>query len=154
MSRVRSFHRCRECGSATPQWLGRCPECGEWGTLTEELDRPAARPLGTDVPVPLAEIDPVGATCRSTGIPELDRVLDGGLVPGSVTLLGGEPGMGKSTLVLQALAAMCDRGARALLVTAEESKEQVRLRASRLGASPPGLFVVSETSLPAVLGHI
>jgi DNA repair protein RadA/Sms len=149
-------HRCRECGSATPRWLGRCPDCGEWGTLVEEHEQPAA-PLvapGADRPVPLSEVDPIGATRRSTGLSELDRVLDGGLVPGSVTLLGGEPGMGKSTLVLQALVSMCERGARALLVTAEESKDQIRLRASRLGAVPAALFVVSETSLPAVLAHV
>jgi DNA repair protein RadA/Sms len=122
----------------------------------EERDQPVApaRPNGADVPVLLAEVDPIGATRRPTGLPELDRVLDGGLVPGSVTLLGGEPGMGKSTLVLQALAAMCERGARALLVTAEESKDQVRLRASRLGAVPPGLFVVSDTALPTILAHV
>ncbi len=158
MSKARTVHRCRECGSATPRWLGRCPECGEWGTLVEqrEVVPSAVRSVAAaaDVPVPLAELDAAGATRRRTGLPELDRVLDGGLVPGSVTLLGGEPGMGKSTLVLQALAAMCDDGARTLLVTAEESKDQVRLRASRLGAAPAGLFVVSETSLPALLAHI
>lgn len=156
MSKARTVHRCRECGSPTPRWLGRCPECGEWGTLVEEREvaRVGVRTVAADVPVPLAELDPVGATRRGTGLPELDRVLDGGLVPGSVTLLGGEPGMGKSTLVLQTLAAMCADGARALLVTAEESKDQVRLRASRLGAAPAGLFVVSETSLPAVLRHV
>jgi len=156
MTRARTLHRCRECGSTTPRWLGRCPDCGEWGTLVEEREQ-APTPsisLAGERPVPLADVDPIGATRRSTGLPELDRVLDGGLVPGSVTLLGGEPGMGKSTLVLQALAAMCGHGARALLVTAEESKDQVRLRASRLGVTPPSLFVVGETGLPAVLAHV
>src|SRR5207302_7421942 len=84
-------------------------------------------------PVPLAEVDPRGAPRRATGVPELDRVLGGGLVSGSVTLIGGEPGMGKSTLVLQALGAMAADGARCLLVCAEESAAQVRLRADRLG---------------------
>ncbi len=112
------------------------------------------RLAGGDIPVPLGKVDPEGATRRSTGVPELDRVLGGGLVPGSVTLLGGEPGMGKSTLVLQTLIAMCERGARALLVTAEESKDQVRLRASRLGPVPPSLFVVGETALPTVLAQL
>lgn len=156
MPKARTLHRCRDCGSTAPRWLGRCPECGEWGTLVEERGRPVVpvRLAGGDIPVPLGEVDPVGATRRSTGVPELDRVLGGGLVPGSVTLLGGEPGMGKSTLVLQTLIAMCERGARALLVTAEESKDQVRLRASRLGPVPPSLFVVGETALPTMLAQI
>ena len=91
---------------------------------------------------------------RPTGIEELDRVLGGGLVGGSVTLLGGEPGIGKSTLMLQALARMAAAGAKVLLVTAEESKEQVRLRAERLDALHPNLLIVAETSLPHILTHV
>ena len=109
-TRVRSkiVYACTECGTQAPRWLGRCPECGEWNSLVEEtpgevpgvvLAPPSERP------VPLASVDPVAAESRSTGIAELDRVLGGGLVPGSVTLLGGEPGIGKSTLLLQALGA-------------------------------------------------
>ena len=104
--------------------------------------------------MPLAEVDPIAAAGRPTGVPELDRVLGGGLVGGSVTLLGGEPGIGKSTLLLQALGRMAAGGARCLLVSAEESVEQVRLRAGRLGALDPNLLVVSETSLPAVVEHV
>ena len=104
-------------------------------------------------PSPLAEVDPLGAPRRPTGVPELDRVLGGGLVAGSVTLVGGEPGMGKSTLVLQALGAMAAAGARCLLVCAEESAAQVRLRADRLGTLAPDLLVVCETSLPDVCAH-
>jgi DNA repair protein RadA/Sms len=103
--------------------------------------------------VPLADIDPLGAPRRATGVPELDRVLGGGLVAGSLTLVGGEPGMGKSTLVLQALGAMAAEGARCLLVCAEESAAQVRLRAGRLGTLSPDLLVVCETSLPHVCAH-
>jgi DNA repair protein RadA/Sms len=103
--------------------------------------------------VPIAEIDPSGAPRRATGVSELDRVLRGGLVAGSVTLVGGEPGMGKSTLLLQALGAMADAGARCLLVSAEESPAQVRLRADRLAALAPGLLLVHETSLPAICAH-
>ena len=99
-------------------------------------------------------MDTTLAARRSTGIEELDRVLGGGLVGGSVTLLGGEPGIGKSTLLLQALVHMAEAGARALLVTAEESKEQVRLRAERLGAIHPGVLIVAATSLPEVLEHV
>ncbi len=107
-----------------------------------------------DRPVPLGEVDTAMAARRSTGIEELDRVLGGGLVGGSVTLLGGEPGIGKSTLLLQALVHMAEAGATALLVTAEESKEQVRLRAERLGAIHPGVLIVAATSLPEVLEHV
>ena len=99
-------------------------------------------------------IDPIGAQRRPTGVPELDRVLDGGLVPGSVTLLVGEPGMGKSTLMLQALGRMAADGARCLLVSAEESCEQVRMRADRLGVLEPSLLVVSDTSLHNVLAQV
>jgi DNA repair protein RadA/Sms len=104
-------------------------------------------------PVPIADVDPVGATARSTGISELDRVLGGGFVAGSVTLLGGEPGMGKSTLMLQALGLMSDAGATCLLVTGEESAEQVRMRAERVGVLSPNLLVLAETNLPTILTH-
>jgi DNA repair protein RadA/Sms len=101
-------------------------------------------------PVPLADIDPLGAPRRPTGVAELDRVLSGGLVAGSVTVVGGEPGMGKSTLLLQALGAMAAGGARCLLVCGEESPAQVRLRAGRLGTLDPGMLLVAESSVPAV----
>ena len=104
-------------------------------------------------PVPIGQVAASGAAARATGIPELDRVLGGGLVPGSVTLLGGEPGIGKSTLLLQALAAMAGTGARCLLVSAEESCQQVRLRAERLDALRPELWLASDTALPHVLAH-
>jgi DNA repair protein RadA/Sms len=103
------------------------------------------------VPVALADVDPLGAPLRACGVSELDRVLGGGLVTGSVTLLAGEPGIGKSTLLLQALSTMAAAGARCLLVCAEESVEQVRLRADRLAVPPPNLLIIAETSLPVVL---
>jgi DNA repair protein RadA/Sms len=102
-------------------------------------------------PMALADVDPLGAPLRATGVSELDRVLGGGVVSGSVTLLAGEPGIGKSTLLLQALSSMARRGARGLLVCAEESVEQVRLRADRLGVPPPSLMIISETSLAVLL---
>jgi len=164
MTRTRVRHRCSECGAEASRWLGRCPDCGAWGTLAEETVEapvqgarraaPGRLPAGVERPVPIAEVDPIGALRRSTGVAELDRVLGGGLVAGSVTLLGGEPGMGKSTLLLQALGSMAERGARCLLVCAEESPEQVRLRAERVRALSPNLLLVAETSLPYVLAHV
>jgi DNA repair protein RadA/Sms len=154
MAKSHPVHRCTECGAAAARWLGRCPECGAWGTLVEEVSGPSPAAAPTSQPTPIAEMGAVGATARPTGIAELDRVLGGGLVPGSVTLLGGEPGMGKSTLLLQALGRLAAAGARCLLVAAEESAEQVRLRAERLGALAPSLLLVAETELPAVLAHV
>ena len=158
MAKPRVVHACTECGAQSPRWLGRCPECGAWGTMVEETpatNTADALPVtAADAPLPLAEVDPDGAPVRPTGVGEFDRVLGGGMVAGSVTLLGGEPGVGKSTLLLQALARLADDGARCLLVSAEESREQVRRRASRLGALPPRLLIVAETSLPRVLAHI
>jgi DNA repair protein RadA/Sms len=158
MTRTRVRYACTECGAQAPKWLGRCPECGSWSTLEEELvagsGGSATAVTKADRPVPLGGVDTATAARRSTGIEELDRVLGGGLVGGSVTLLGGEPGIGKSTLLLQALVHMAEAGATALLVTAEESKEQVRLRAERLGAIHPGVLIVAATSLPEVLEHV
>lgn len=156
MAKARTVFRCQECGTAAPRWVGRCPGCGEWNTLVEEREEPSgaagARPATpTDVPVPIGDVDAGEFTARPTGLAELDRVLGGGLVPGSVSLLGGEPGIGKSTLLLQTVAAMADTGCRCLLVSGEESKQQVRLRAERLGAIPPTVWLQSETVLPNVL---
>ncbi|MDQ1402086.1 MAG: hypothetical protein QOG03_402 [Actinomycetota bacterium] len=161
MAKLRTIYRCTECGGAAPQWAGKCPSCGEWNSLVEEVEEvsarasaPAAvRPPG-ESPVPLGEVDLTEHSARPTGIGELDRVLGGGLVPGSVTLVGGEPGIGKSTLLLQALGALAGTGRRVLLVSAEESKQQVRMRAARLGALAPELYVVAETSLPDIVGAI
>ncbi|MHB8330515.1 MAG: ATPase domain-containing protein, partial [Acidimicrobiales bacterium] len=164
MSRPRSVHRCRDCGSVTARWAGRCPACGEWNSLAEEpaLVAPAraaaASPwpsapgphLPPSVPVALDAVDPTEAAPRPTGLGELDRVLGGGLVPGSVTLLGGEPGVGKSTLLLQVLRAVTAGGAPALLVSAEESARQVRLRAERLGPLPASLLIMAGTDVTAV----
>lgn len=156
MARPRTIHRCTECGTGSPRWVGRCPGCGEWNSLVEEREAPpspsrTAADAPVDRPVPILEVDAAEWSPRPTGVPELDRVLGGGLVPGSVTLVGGEPGIGKSTLLLQALAALAESGSTALLVSAEESKQQVRLRAERLGTLPSRLWLVSETSLPAIV---
>ena len=160
MAKTRLVHRCTDCGGVSPRWMGRCPSCGAWSTLVEEPE-PGAHPgwaCGPPVvptrPLPIGLVDLESCGRRSTGMSELDRVLGGGLVPGSVTLVGGEPGIGKSTLVLQALAAMAEAGARALLVTAEESAPQVRMRAERLGTLVPELHLLADAVLPSVLAHI
>jgi len=155
MAKVRTIHRCTECGASASRWAGRCPTCGEWNTMVEETDAPVADlrlPAGPlTVPLLLGEVDQTGAAARPTGVGELDRVLSGGFVPGSVTVVGGEPGIGKSTLLLQALCALAVAGERCLLVSAEESAQQVRLRAERLcGDLPAHLWVLAETAIPTI----
>ena len=145
------------CGSGAPKWSGRCTACGDWNTLSEELDvhEPAPLPLAAPAPpTPITRLRAGEGAPVSTGIGELDRVLGGGLVPGSVTLLGGEPGVGKSTLVLQLLAARARAGASVLYVTGEESVDQVRLRAERLGSLHERLLLAAETALPHLLVHL
>ena len=146
--------------------MGWCTACEASGTLVEEPARPTGPGLGPgwggvggmgsapSVPIPIAEAVGDATEPVPTGDVELDRVLGGGFVPGSVTVLGGEPGVGKSTLLLQALADQATRGCTCLYVTAEESARQVALRAERLGLDPPSLWLVAETSLPQVLQHI
>ena len=149
--------RCMSCGVEAPKWAGQCGSCGEWNTLAEELDEPSSLSGLATPPVPPVPITAVRSSDGRpvpTGIGELDRVLGGGLVPGSVTLLGGEPGIGKSTLVLQLLGARTAAGDTALYVSGEESADQVRLRADRLGALHDRLLLAAETSLPAVLHHL
>jgi DNA repair protein RadA/Sms len=141
---------CTECGQSTARWLGKCPGCGSFGTLVEEAP-PAGGPASTDrarSPLRLDEVEVEAAARIPTGLAELDRVLGGGIVPASLVLVGGEPGVGKSTLLLMALASISsDR--RALLVTGEESAAQVKLRAERLGGSA-GVEILAETSLEAI----
>ncbi|HEX2048105.1 MAG TPA: DNA repair protein RadA [Acidimicrobiales bacterium] len=157
MARTRSTYRCAECGSEFPQWTGRCAGCGAWNTVVEERVPPARAAVAPAAPtthaMPIAEIESEGWEPRPTGLGELDRVLGGGLVAGSVTLLGGEPGIGKSTLLLQALSALARSGARCLLASGEESAQQVRMRAARLDGLEPRLWLVAETELPAILAH-
>src|SRR5205085_11746336 len=114
MARTRTIYRCESCGAAHPKWSGQCSACEEWNTLVEEIEGPRASAASYSGPaaraVPLASVDPSAARMRATGISEVDRVLGGGLVAGSVTLLGGEPGIGKSTLTLQMLMALAAEG--------------------------------------------
>jgi DNA repair protein RadA/Sms len=160
MSRTRVVHRCAECAATHPRWSGRCPACGAWNSLIEDVEAvggtgsprraPGARRRGPG-PQPIRTVGAgAGAPCP-TGVEELDRVLGGGLVAGSVTLLGGEPGIGKSTLLLQVAAALVRSGRPVLYVTGEESGQQVRARAERLDALVDDLWLLAETELPAVL---
>jgi len=157
---------CSQCGYEAPRWFGRCPACRAWNTAAEAPVEKAEAQAKRDargrgrwraadqapaVPRPLAEVEVEHVARAATGFGELDRVLGGGLVPGSLVLVGGDPGIGKSTLMLQLACALAARGERVLYVTGEESEAQVRLRASRIGPVPPALLVLCETDVDALL---
>lgn len=158
--RASRSYRCADCGHDAPKWVGQCPACQAWGTIVEQTPPPialrratAARPASPAVR--LRDVDARAVAPCPSGVPEFDRVLGGGLVPGGVVLLAGEPGIGKSTLLLAAAQAWASRGhGRALIVTGEETAAQVRLRADRLGAVHEDLYLAAETELSAVLAHI
>lgn len=155
----RVIHTCTECGYSSPKWLGRCPECGSWGTLQEEAPV-ASGPVKTSSLTPSAPASPitkVEAAATETvksGIRELDRVLGSGVVPGSVVLMAGEPGVGKSTLLLEVASRWAKQGRKALYVTAEESAGQVRSRAERTEALVDTLYLAAESNLDVVFGHV
>ena len=160
MAKLRLVYRCTECTGSFPKWSGKCVSCGAWNSLVEDVEGPepqlASLAVGMSLvapgePKPITEIDSAVGQPQPTTIPELDRVLGGGLVPGSVTLLGGEPGIGKSTLLMQLLAAWPKK---TLYVTAEESTQQVRLRAERLGALSDNVWLLAEMSLPNIFNAI
>jgi len=155
MSRARTAYECSACGWRTAQFLGRCAQCGAWGSLTEQQTAPvraAAGPRAAAVEVArLPDVDLSAEQRHRTGLPELDQVLGGGLVPGSVVLLGGEPGVGKSTLMLQAAAGLVRQGLRVGYVCGEESPRQVRLRARRLGLDHADVLLFSGETLQPVL---
>ncbi|SEG28834.1 DNA repair protein RadA/Sms [Thermomonospora echinospora] len=153
----KAAYRCSECGWQTSKWVGRCGECQAWGTVGEAGSAAPPRVV-TAGPVtsparPIGQVDVQSAQTRPTGLDELDRVLGGGMVPGAVLLLAGEPGIGKSTLLLE-VAALAAARTPVLYVTGEESAEQVRLRADRVGAVADALYLAAETELSALLGHV
>jgi DNA repair protein RadA/Sms len=154
---VKQAYRCGECGWESLKWVGRCGECQAWGTV-EQLGQPRLRSVAptsvTAAARPIGDIDAEAARSRPTGVDELDRVLGGGLVPGVVVLLAGEPGVGKSTLVLDVASKFAGPGTRTLYITGEESTAQVRLRAGRIKALSPHLFLAAETDIGAVLKHL
>lgn len=148
---------CSECGWTSAKWVGRCGECQAWGSVAEAAAARATRadpgPV-TSAAVPIAQVSVDSAAFRSSGVPELDRVLGGGLVPGAAILLAGEPGVGKSTLLLEVAAQTARYQRRTLYVTGEESASQVRLRADRTGGVHDELFLAAETDLGAILTHV
>jgi len=160
-ARVRTSYRCQDCGHDEPKWLGRCPQCQNWNSLVEEIGQTqgrgvAARPaaaIAQSQPVSIAEAASITPAERlATGIAELDRVLGGGLVPGSLTLLGGDPGVGKSTLLSQCMEGILQiGGGNVLYASGEESVSQAGLRAHRVGATHPGLYLHAENDLERVL---
>jgi len=157
MAKAKTVFYCTECGNESPKWQGRCSACGAWNTMQEHIEKPAAIGKGKPAPVgqsrraqKIREVDCDSEIRFSTGMGELDRVLGGGAVAGSLVLVGGAPGIGKSTLLLQICNSLC-AGRKVLYVSGEESERQLKLRAQRLGVAPDDLYILSETRLSDVL---
>ena len=154
-----SFH-CQACGHQAPRWLGRCPDCGAWNTLKEERipiaakGRPALFKTSASDATPICDIEVVGESRRITGIGEFDRVLGGGVIPGSLILIGGDPGIGKTTLLLQALPRLGLPDEQLLYISGEESPRQIKMRGERLGVAHRNLLILAETSLEQMLKAI
>ncbi|MFC0546789.1 DNA repair protein RadA [Kutzneria chonburiensis] len=158
---AKASYRCAECGFEVAKWVGRCPECQAWGTVEERAPaRAGLARIAAGAPTSparrISEVDVEESKARPTGVDELDRVLGGGIVPGAVVLLAGEPGVGKSTLLLEVAHRWAEKGdsGPVLYVTGEESAGQVRLRAERTGNLHPEIFLAAESDLSAVLGHV
>jgi DNA repair protein RadA/Sms len=163
MGKVRTAFVCQECGVSSPKWMGRCADCGAWNSFVEERHAPEgeirARNLSTSgTPRPYSEVSPDAADRQTTGIEEFDRVLGGGLVPGSLVLLGGDPGIGKSTLLLQVASHLAaskrNDGRPVLYISGEESEQQIKLRGERLGVAAPQLLLFSETNLDHIVAEL
>jgi DNA repair protein RadA/Sms len=156
MSKKKSKFVCQECGYETPKWMGRCPGCGSWNSMVEEQESKGGwqsapvRVRKSQTAVPITKVEGFNQPRFETGIREYNRVLGGGLVPGSLILVGGDPGIGKSTLLLQSSHALASQGRKVLYVSGEESTEQIRLRADRLGSLHEELSVLSETDLTVI----
>jgi DNA repair protein RadA/Sms len=160
MKSAKSVFVCQHCGAQASKWLGRCPECGAWNSYVEERAAPAqahgraAAPLGGRGARAYADVETVVGDRQTTGISEFDRVLGGGLVPGSLVLLGGEPGIGKSTLLLQAAAYFANTTGPVLYCSGEESEHQIKLRGERLGLEPTRLYLLAETSVERLVEEV
>jgi DNA repair protein RadA/Sms len=160
MSKLKSVFACQACGFESSKWLGRCPDCGEWNSFVEERQETApsrakgATPALGGAPLPYDMVDGADAVRIATGVDEFDRVLGGGVVPGSMVLIGGEPGIGKSTLLLEVAHLLARNGGAVLYVSGEESPRQIKLRGERLGVSGGGLYLMGETSLERILEEV
>lgn len=160
MAKEKVVYACQSCGFQSPRWLGKCPDCGQWNSLVEERTGPLLRTRGgistgsKSNPTSIAEISTAEENRAASGIGEFDRVLGGGLVPGSVILIGGDPGIGKSTLLLQAFASLSRKALTCLYISGEESERQIKMRAERLRIDSPALLILSETSLEGILEQV
>lgn len=160
----RTIFACQNCGHQSRKWLGKCPDCGDWNTFVEERDSSTAKGGGAVLrtglrlreskPVQFVDIEAQDDAREATGIEEFDRVLGGGIVPGSLVLIGGEPGIGKSTLLSQVADRLSHLYGNVLYVSGEESERQIKLRGDRLGINPAGLYLLSETSLERIFDEI
>ena len=151
-SRKNKQFSCRECGYRSIKWLGRCPDCGQWDSLVEQkVDSKIVLPSDFETPHPLTSIPEQDSIRAETGIEELDRVLGGGIVPGGVVLIGGDPGIGKSTLLLHMLSSLAAQGRQVLYVSGEESAHQIGMRAKRLGALHENHFLATESSVETII---
>src|SRR5262245_60946946 len=160
MKPPKSVFACQECGAQAPKWLGRCPECGAWNSFVEEKAAPVA---GARSAVPAlgggsahlyADVDTVVSERITSGVSEFDRVLGGGIVPGSLVLLGGEPGIGKSTLLLQAAAHFASAVGPVLYCSGEESEHQIKMRGERLGVTRAPLYLLAETCVERLIAAL
>lgn len=154
MTKGRLSYVCQSCGYTSPKWLGHCPACEAWNSFVEEVPRESATTAAVPpaLPVVITEVVAAAEPRLATGSQELDRVLGGGLVPGSLVLIGGDPGAGKSTLLLGACRRLAEQGRPVLYVSGEESVAQIKLRADRLGVATPNLLLLAENNLEAILG--
>jgi DNA repair protein RadA/Sms len=160
MAKTRTTFFCRNCGAQSPKWLGKCPSCGEWNTFVEEVIQreekgskwPSSGFGRERKPQPIGEISFNTDQRIDLQNVELNRVLGGGLVPGSIVLIGGEPGIGKSTLMLQI--ALCCKGIKVLYISGEESEQQIRMRAERVGIRNTDCFILTETSTQNIFRHL
>ena len=160
MAKVKTVYYCTECGNESPKWQGKCAACGAWNTLVEHVEKPIAAgraksaPVGiSKTPLKLSQVISNDEIRFTTGMGELDRVLGGGAVAGSLVLVGGAPGIGKSTLLLQICKSLCN-GRSVLYVSGEESEKQLKLRAERIGTESDELYILSETNLSDILGAV
>ncbi|HZJ56746.1 MAG TPA: DNA repair protein RadA [Clostridia bacterium] len=162
MAKLKKVFVCQDCGYESIRWMGKCPSCNEWNTMVEEIEQPvqkrtlsgAQRATGVSRPVSLGEVSLRQENRESTGLEELDRVLGGGVVNGSLILIGGDPGIGKSTLILQICESLGKGDDTILYASGEESARQIKMRANRLGVSSEGLRLVAETNIDVILAHV